>query len=136
MCELWGGDGETAWGRIKARNFGMRIAAPGGQALCKMPMEGPDRATRGNSSVNFRQATHIGFGKWTPEHRFIGEEGIVTSRRLMRLPEEKKWSIELLEKIQVLPWGAARRSGSTKLALGETVGDLIAEAIARVARRL
>ena len=35
------------------------------------------------------------------------------------LPEQQRWSIETLEKIQVLPWDVAMRSGNAALDLGE-----------------
>ena len=66
----------------------------------------------------------------------IGEEGIVTSSHFMRLPEQQMWSIDTLEKIQVLPWDVAKRFGSAKLDMGEKIEAPVAETAARVARRL
>lgn len=100
-----GTDGRTAWKRIRGRDFGIRVVGFGEQVMYKLPMKGSEKIKRGHAAGNFEKATYIGFNKVNCEHRFVdGHSSIVTSRHVVRLPEEQRWNLEALQAIKVTPW--------------------------------
>ena len=132
-----GQDGRTPWRRIKGREFNMRMLAFAEQALYKLPVKGPEKIKRGNAAPNFKQATHVGFGKVDCEHRLVDGEGeLVTSRHVMRVPVESRWSPSSLRPVTSTPWKSSMPRERTELLIEREAEVLAQEVAEKPPRRL
>ena len=86
-----GADGKSPCRRVNGRGFNMRVVGLGEQVMHKLPIKGPAKLARCNAAGNSEHATYIGFSKTNCEHTSIRVgDAIVTSRHVVRLPEEQR----------------------------------------------
>ena len=99
-----GGDGFTAWIRIRGRPFSQRLYAFGEQIHWKRPLEGPQHAPNGNSGSNWGTGTYVGHDRASNAYVIAShDEGIVHTHAVQRRPMDERWCKEAIEKIAAAP---------------------------------
>ena len=99
-----GDDGLTAWARARGRPFGPRLVGFVETCLYKLPLKGPQHNAEGNMAARWKLGTFLGYSRENSSYIVATEDGITTSRALMRRPMEERWDRERVQKLVYTPW--------------------------------
>jgi len=99
-----GEDGMTPWMRARGRPFRQRLIGFAETVLYKLPLKGPRHDERGNMAPRWAQGVFMGYARDSNSYVISTDEGIRTSRALMRRPVENRWNIEAVAAVQCTPW--------------------------------
>ena len=102
-------DGLTPWARVKGRAFNQKLIGYGEVVLYKLPTKGPSSDPDGNMGTRWKEGVFVGYSRSANVYNVLTEEGLATSRSLMRRPMANRWSKQRIMAIQATPWSIRER---------------------------
>ena len=96
-----GHDGQTAYQRVRHREFTTRLLAFGEACSFKNRMLEPVSSTGGR---RFHKGVFIGIDRRTGQYMVYSDGQVKLSRTVMRLPDDNKFDKDILAGIAVTPW--------------------------------
>ena len=105
-----GDDGLTAWARARGRPFRQRLIGFVESCLYKLPIKGPQHDAEGNMGPRWKSAVFLGYNRDSSSYVLGTDEGVVTSRAVMRRPIEDRWSLDEAKSVKATPWDMLQRA--------------------------
>ena len=99
-----GADGLTPWTRCRGRAFRQHLIGFCETCLYKLPSKGPQHDAEGNMSARWKLGVFLGYNRESNAYLLANDDGVVTSRAVMRRPIENRWRADLVESITATPW--------------------------------
>ena len=96
-----GEDGQTAYKRVRGREYTKRLLPFGELVLAHLPIKGPDRLEGGALEARTKEGIFLGYG--TKAHSYmVYVDGIVKPfRSVYRVPLSKRWSSDKVEQVDI-----------------------------------
>ena len=99
-----GDDGHTSWARARGRPFAQQLLGFGEVCLYKLPTKGPQHNAEGNMAARWAQGLFVGYSRSSNSYLIATDDGVKTSRELMRRPFPNRWDAAKVQAIKVTPW--------------------------------
>ena len=104
-----GEDGLTSWARARGRPFHQRLIGFAETCLFKLPLKGPDHNEDGNMAPRWKEGIFIGYARDSNSYLIYSEDGVRSSRAVMRRPMESRWSRESIQAVAATPWDLLKK---------------------------
>ena len=97
-----GHDGQTAYQRVRLREFKTRLLAFG--ELCSFKNRMLEPLGSNVDGRRFHQGVFVGVDRRTGQYMIYSDEGLKMARTVMRMPDANKWNREALAAVRATPW--------------------------------
>ena len=98
-----GSDGYTPWQRSRGRAFAMSSFSFGEKCHFKLPMKGPHKEKRGNSTDLWEDGIFFGYSYMSNEYVYANARGVSTARSVTRRPVQERWSVDDMSALRATP---------------------------------
>ena len=96
-----GEDGFTSYQRAKGRDFAKRTIAFAERVMYMLPSKGPQHDARAKLDPLWEHGVVLGYSRTSAEYFVYSdiENKVIRARSLQRVPEDRRWSVEHVEKM-------------------------------------
>ena len=108
---LRGGDGETAYQRIRGKPF--RSELPEFGEIVRYKLRNKDSLANGTLAARWSKGVFIGMCSTTGQYIMFDDE-VVYARSVMIIPDCQKWNMEAVSKVNVFPWEQHQNKSNLK----------------------
>ena len=97
-----GHDGQTAYQRVRARDFKTKLMGFGEK--CRLKNRSQEPLARIADKCRFHDGIFVGVDHRTGQYMTYSEGEIRLARTVIRVPDNEKWDKDMLSSIKVTPW--------------------------------
>ena len=97
-----GHDGQTAYQRVRHREFTTRLLGFG--ETCSFRIRAHEPIANSMGARRFNKGVFVGIDRRTGQNVLHADDGIKLSRTLMRMPDDQKFDKSALSSVAATPW--------------------------------
>ena len=97
-----GHDGKTAYNRNRGRPYGGRLLGIG--EVCRYKIRSKEAIADASDGNRYHNGVFIGINRRDGQYILAGQSGVHHARTVLRVPEEQKWNLEMLQSVSATPF--------------------------------